>query len=933
MFIPTATYRIQLSARFRFEDVRRLIPYLSALGVSHVYASPIFKAHRGSTHGYDMTDPNRINPELGSRDHLEALTGELKAVDMHWLQDIVPNHMAYSSENHMLMDLLEFGEASPYFDFFDIQWHHPVTGDPSPLLAPFLARFYEECLEAGDIGLVRDRNGLGITYADMRFPLRFSTYATLLEDVGQALKNSTGTDRSGPSSLRFIMNALRSLPALGNTADRYSTARKAKQGLLDLVEANPELRAHLDAAIERLNGTPGDASSFDSLDALLSQQLFRLAHWKVAAEEVNYRRFAAVNRLISLRMEDKRVFDHYHALIFELAASGALAGLRVDHIDGLYDPKTYLKALRAELPDAYIVVEKILGRDEHLRPAWPVQGSTGYDFLNHVNGVLCETRNAGRLNRIYSHFINMTTHFEDLVHRKKRLVIDRQMPEATEEPAVTAKRIAEGLRSGRDLTLHGLEHSLGELMASLAAYRTYVDDEGASQADRQVIDEATDRAIKRNPGHTHELDFLRKLLLLDFGANLGHEVKSRILDFAMRFQQLTGPVMVKGFEDTVLYLYNRHLGLNEVGGWPEGFGTTLDQFHEFNLRRLETWPHSMNTTSTHDTKRGEDVRARLNVLSEIPDEWERHIKTWRRINRSLKLYADGTRIPDRNDEYGLYQTLVGALPSSEDDWPAFRERLRVYLVKAVREAKVHTAWLEPDVEYENAFILFVERLLQPDPGNDFLTEFLPFQRKVAHYGILNSLTQTLIKLTAPGVPDLYQGSELWNLSLVDPDNRRPVDFEQRAAYLGQLRAKVDTDLSGTLEGLRASKHDGRLKLFLIYRVLSLRGKRPDVFRDGGYLPLEATGTRGRHIIAFARMHGNSYAIAIAPRFLTGVVGEGGWPFGKAVWKNTQLRLPDGFPGTWTDAVTGTVLETDGSILIGDVLRDFPVALLVDKEGV
>jgi (1->4)-alpha-D-glucan 1-alpha-D-glucosylmutase len=929
MHIPKATYRIQLGPGFGFEELRKIVPYLAGLGISHIYASPVFEARRGSTHGYDITDPNAINPEIGTREDLEKLAADLNAMDMYWLQDIVPNHMAYDCGNAMLMDVLEFGENSPFFGFFDIDWTDPVTGQRSPLLAPFLARFYDECLESGEITLVWDNQGLGIRYRDIRFPVRIDTYPVVLEEAGRLLRADVETEDPSAGSFDYIINTLRSFDTLDAVERRYSSACKAKQDLLDFMEGQPEARARIDTVIARFNGTPGDIGSFDLLDELLSMQTFRLACWKVAAEEINYRRFAAVNRLISLRMETEQVFDHYHRLIIELVGSGVVSGLRIDHVDGLYDPTGYLEKLRRKTGDAYIVVEKILGPDESL-PAWPVSGTTGYDFLNQVNGVLCETRNAGRVGRIYSHFIGMSTHYEDLVHRKKRLMTDMHMPEVTEGLAASARLISRRLRRGRDMTLHGLRHCIAELMASFPVYRTYVDAAGVSEADVGVVNEAVNRAIKRNPGHAHELNFLRSLLLLDYDGSLPAGLADQILHFVMRFQNFTGPITAKGFEDTVLYLYNRHLALNEVGGSPDRFGVTLDAFHDFNRQRQKTWPHSMSATSTHDTKRGEDVRARLNVLSEIPNEWERRVRAWRLLNGPKKLYLDGTRVPDRNDEYFLYQTLIGAFPFEEGERPAFTKRLRAYLVKAVREAKIHTAWLEPDSEYENAFILFVEKLLEPGSTNEFLADFLPFQRRVAHYGILNSLAQTLLKLTAPGVPDVYQGSEFWDLSLVDPDNRRPVDFERRAASLEQLRASACNDISRTVADLRASKEDGRIKQFLIHRILGVRSSMPGVFDRGGYRPLGATGAHGRHIIAFAREHGNGYAIAIAPRFFTILVKDGEWPHGGAVWKDTRIAVPDGFPGIWKDAVTDGVVHADGGILVGDVLREFPSALIVSE---
>jgi (1->4)-alpha-D-glucan 1-alpha-D-glucosylmutase len=942
MHIPTATYRLQLSPDFTFNDAAGIVQYLSDLGISHIYASPIFKARTGSRHGYDIVDPNQLNPELGTPEDFESLIDELRRHDMHWLQDIVPNHMAYDSNNLMLMDVLEKGPASQYFGFFDIAWTDPATGDTCQLLAPFLGRFYGEVLEAGEIRLVLDGNGFGITYGNLRLPLRLETYANVLERNLRALKERLGPDNPALATYADLIHKSRdstqssgSVPPPRGTNDMpgpSSAFEAAKKAFLDLVAGNQEVRSHLENTIAEFNGHAGDPASFDLLDDLLSHQLFRLAFWKVAAQEINYRRFANVNLLIGVRIEDGRVFDHSHNLIFDLIERGIISGLRIDHIDGLFDPAAYLERLHGKAPDTYMAVEKILASGEDLPPAWPVQGTTGYEFMNGVNGVFIDSRNAGNLTRLYRSFTGVASDYGELVRQKKKLVMERHMPETVDNLTHSAMHLAQLDRGSRDITVRGLRHALTEVMTGLSVYRTYVDERGIGESDRRYLSQSLDGALKKNPDHTYELNFLRKILLMEFTDDAGTGIRDQALDFIMRLQQFTGPLMAKGFEDTVFYVYNRLLSLNEVGGYPDRFGVSLGEFHDFNRRRLASHPDSMNATSTHDTKRGEDVRARLNVLSEMPEEWEKQVKTWRRLNYKKKLFIEGARVPDKNDEYFLYQTLVGAFPFEEGDLPAFTRRLRDYVIRAVREAKAHTAWIKPDSEYENAFILFVERILEPSESNDFLREFIPFRKKIAHYGILNSLSLTLLRLTAPGVPDTYQGCELWNLSLVDPDNRRPVDFAGRMSYLQDMADRARSDPRNLTSEILSTKEDGRMKLFLIYKGLGLRKQRKDLFARGDYMALETTGKHQHHVVASARKHESQYAVTVAPRFFTTLVNEVSLPLGRDVWEDTTILVPEGFPGRWRDAISDRLIEADHSLRLGDVLERLPVALLVNEGG-
>lgn len=931
MRIPTATYRIQFNPSFGFDEAKGIVHYLSELGITDIYASPIFKARKGSLHGYDVVDPNQFNPQLGPMADFEELIRESKNHDMGWLQDIVPNHMAFDHENWMLMDVLENGLSSEYFHFFDIEWEHPYASIQEKLLAPFLGKFYGESLEEGEIKLGYDAGGFRVNYYDLIFPLRIESYARLLTHGLSRLRRELGDDHPDFIKLLGILYVLRTLPSEEVVEERYDQIKFIKRTLWELRKKNSQVKGFIDENIKTFNGKRGNPESFKLLDEILSEQFFRLSFWKVATEEINYRRFFNINELISLRVEDEDVFYRTHSLVLKLIQEGKITGLRVDHIDGLYDPSNYIKRLRDKAGGIYVIVEKILDLEECLPSFWAVQGTTGYDFGNYVNGVFCSRKNMRAFNRVYTTFTGVRISYDEIVSEKKRLIMGKHMAGDIDNLAHLLKTISSRDRYGSDIALYGLKRALVEIMALFPVYRTYTGQEGFSETDYSQIRMAVNKALQSNPGLANELRFIERFLLQESGDYLSEEEKKQRLHFVMRFQQFTGPLMAKGFEDTTLYVYNRLLSLNEVGGNPNKFGIPLKEFHDFNEKRLPLWPHSLNATSTHDTKRGEDVRARLNVLSEIPKEWERNLKTWSKINRRYRRKINDIMVPDRNDEYFLYQTLLGAFPFEESEYPLFIKRVKDYLIKAVREAKVHTAWLKPDTDYEDAFIAFVEEILSPKEGNPFLQEFLPFQKKISHYGIFNSLSQTLIKITAPGVPDFYQGTELWDLNLVDPDNRRPVDYRKRKAFLEEIRCKAETDILDLLQALLRTKEDGRIKLFLTYRALKARNENSHVFRNGKYVGLDASGPFGDHIIAFARSHGRNWAVTIAPRFFAELVAQGENPLGAEVWGDTQIALPEDAPGSWRDAITDQIIKSQGALKIGEVLNHFPVALILSEE--
>ncbi len=948
MTIPLSTYRLQFNPAFGFKEAKEIVGYLHELGISDVYISPIFKARKGSLHCYDVVDPNRLNPEMGSEEDFEELIGAVKTRDMGWLQDVVPNHMAFDGENKMLMDVLENGRSSEYFDFFDVEWAHPYESMRGRVLAPFLGQLYGQSLEEEKIRLQYGRDGFSIHYYDLKLPLKVESYVNIITHRLNTLKKKLDVEH--PDSIKFlgILYSLKNLPSSREEiAERYNQIQFIKRMLWELYVKNPDVGRFIDENIEIFNGRKGDTESFNLLDGLLSEQLFRLSFWKVATEEINYRRFFNINGLISLRTEDENVLNQTHALIMSLLKDGKISGLRIDHIDGLYDPTGYLRRLRQRAGEAYIVVEKILGVGEELPSVWPVQGTTGYDFMNCVNGIFCRRKNRRAFNKIYSEFTGFKTAYDNLVCEKKRLIIGKEMAGDVDNLAHLMKKASSRYRHGSDMTLYGLKRALVDVLALFPVYRTYISNEVFSKADQLYIKEAVAKAKQRNPGLLYELNFIEKFLLLEFEEYLTGEEKQEWVNFVMKFQQLTGPLMAKGFEDTILYVYNRLLSLNEVGGSPDRFGIPVREFHGFNNKKANSWPYSMNTTSTHDTKRGEDVRARINVLSEIPKEWGANIKKWTKINKRKKRLSGGMYVPDRNDEYFLYQTLIGAYPFNGAEYPGFVERIKKYLIKAVREAKIHTAWLKPDTEYEEAFLSFVEEILTPSEENEFLREFLPFQKKVANYGIFNSLSQTLIKITSPGLPDFYQGTELWDFNLVDPDNRRPVDFEKRKDFLREIKEREDSDLLGLINEIFSTKEDGRIKLFLIRRALEARREKLDVFQKGSYVPLEVGGSFKDHVIAYARkLHAteslsprtrakadnNSWVIAVAPRFLTNLVREDEYPVGRQVWQDTHIILPEHAPAAWKDAITAQLISSGKILFTRDVLRHFPVALLMSEHA-
>ena len=940
MRIPTATYRIQFNPSFNFEAAKKIVPYLAELGISDLYASPIFKAREGSTHGYDVVDPNQLNPDLGTEEEFDALIDELQQREMGWLQDIVPNHMAYDSQNQFLMDVLEHGPDSEYFSYFDINWEHPYEDIKGKILTPLLGDFYGKCLENGEIRLDYDELGLSINYYDLKIPLRIESYTKFItHDLGRLVK-SLGREHPDFIKLLGILYILKDIPSETAKKQRKDQTNFVKELLWELYRDRAEIKEFIAQNLDIFNGEAENPESFNLLDDLLAEQFFRLSFWKVGAEELNYRRFFTINELICLRTEDLQVFKNNHDLIFQLVESGKITGLRIDHIDGLYNPDEYLQRLREEVGDVYIIVEKIIelkqqyySRSEELPNNWSIQGTSGYDFLNCLNSLFCfcQQENYQRFSDIYANFTGIKDNYESIIADTKRLIAETNLAGDIENLANFLKRIAGKYRYGRDFTLNGLRRAILEVLLFFPVYRTYTSSEKIREIDRTYVKEVIEKAKLKIPRLLNELNFIGKILLLEYEESLTTEERVQWLHFAMRLQQFSGPLTAKGVEDTALYVYNRLLSLNEVGGTPDLFGISVSVFHNFNQKCQDHWAHSMNATSTHDTKRSEDVRARINAISEIPERWAAEVNSWSELNLDRKSKIDGQVIPDANDEYFLYQTLVSAFPFTEEEYPEFVERIKNYAIKAVREAKVHTAWLRPDTDYEEGFVTFIDKILQPSADNQFLEKLRSFQQWIAHYGILNSLSQTLLKITAPGVPDFYQGTELWDLSLVDPDNRRPVDFDQRSQWLQDIKQRCQRDILSLVSELIANYEDGRIKLFVITRALAAINQHSQLFQQGAYIPLEVIGQYQEHIVAFARHQRNNTAIAIVPRFLTSLVQPHTFPLGEKVWADTSIEIPQGLQANWQDVFTKREIPQSDAIAVGRVLQYFPVALLLSNQ--
>jgi (1->4)-alpha-D-glucan 1-alpha-D-glucosylmutase len=946
--IPLSTYRLQFNRSFTFSQAADLVPYLAELGITHCYASPYLRSRPGSMHGYDIIDHHHLDPEIGTPEDYERFVAALHQHGMGQILDVVPNHMGIlSADNAWWLEVLENGEASTYADFFDIDWYPLKDELQGKVLVPVLGDQYGTVLDRGELKLTFDaeKGEFSIFYFQHRFPVNPREYPRILGFSPEVLQQQLGADNENLLELQSLISAFNHLPgreegAPEKRAERLRDKEIHKRRLAALCARSREVTEFIDRNVEKINGTPGDSSSFDTLHELIKAQAYRLAYWRVAADDINYRRFFDVNDLAGLRQENEAVFVQTHEFVLQLLRESKIDGLRVDHPDGLYDPKQYFERVQsAERSDGarsyYLVAEKILTGDEQLPGGWPIHGTTGYNFSNLVNGLFVDSDSERKLDRIYRAFIGRHANFKDLVYKCKKLVMDQLLNSELNVLANHLSRIALADRHTCDFTLKSLRDALTEIVACFPVYRTYVTEQGVSESDRAYINEAVDCAKEKSSTiETSVYDFIREVLLTSQGQGHPQFYQRSVIHFAMKFQQYTSALMAKGVEDTSFYRYNRLVSLNDVGGDPLRFGTTPEQFHREIVQRSCIWPHEMSATSTHDSKRSEDVRARINVLSEIPMEWHRKVRTWREMNREKKTFYDASGTPTPNDEYLLYQTLVGAWPTGNEtnNLPDhFVKRICEYMLKAVREAKEKTSWANQNKEYEDALTKFVEGVFG---SRDFRNDFIPFQRKISYFGMLNSLSQTMIKFTVPGVPDTYQGNELWELNLVDPDNRRAVDYDVRRHMLAEFKEVCDNGCdqqAAFTRELAANMYDGRIKAYLIWKILNLRKRQPDLFQLGEYVPLEITGERAKHLVAFARRRGTQTLILVAPRLCAQLLaGEPRMPSGEEVWQDVQIRTP-GHAARFRDLFTGENYAVEhGGLLAKHLFHNFPVAMLLSE---
>ncbi len=950
--LPLSTYRLQLMSGFTFADATAIVDYLAALGISHCYTSSYFKAVPDSPHGYDVADPTQLNPEIGDERSYTVWIDTLRAHEMGHVIDLVPNHMGIAkSANPWWQDVLENGESSRHAAVFDIDWQPLKLELEHKVLLPVLGDLYGAALERQEIALEYADGAFRVRYFDAVFPIAPGTYDRILALAAPDLLQTVGESSEEGIEFLSILTAIRHLPGrqvvtIELRMERDREKEVIKRRLAALTNRSPEALAHILRVVRSLNGVKGDAKSFDGLDALLSAQAYRLAYWRVAAEEINFRRFFDINELAAIRMEDPSVFERAHGFAFELLQRGCIDGFRIDHVDGLYAPGDYLRRLQTRArevrPDLfsderplYLVVEKILGQGEQL-PDWPVEGTTGYDFLVAVNGLFVDGRNERAVNGVYEQFTRLRDPYREIVYRGKQLVLRVSMASELNVLAHRLNRFSERHRHYRDFTLNSLNQAMREIIACFPVYRTYVNDGDAevSDRDRTYIERAVREAKRRNPNRPAAVyDFVRDVLLrrADY---IPDSERDEHLRFIGRFQQLTSPVTAKGIEDTALYIYNRLVSLNEVGGEPDQFCTPPASLHAWLERRADRWPHGLSATSTHDTKRSEDVRARLNALSEVPGAWKQAASRWARMNRRARTILDGQSHPSRNEEYLLYQTLVGSWPlepMDESGERAYVERIVAYMQKAMREAKVYTSWLNPSLPHEQAMTRFIEMVLAPD-NTAFRNDFVEFEQRIAQFGIYTSLAQLTLKIGAPGVPDFYQGSELWDFRLVDPDNRRQVDYAPRRRLLEEIDGIVaQGDRPSLLAELMRNPTDARLKLYTTATMLRFRRARRNLFELGQYAAVPADGSRRDHVFAFARFNGEGHTIVAVPRLIATLASGGEPPIGERVWGDTRLALRTtviGYRNVLTDRCVPVIRDGARSYLrAADLFEDFPVACL------
>lgn len=962
MRIPSATYRVQFNSNFRFADAETLVPYLHDLGITDLYASPRFKARKGSSHGYDVADPLRVNSELGTEEEFDRLAARLHQYGMGLLLDIVPNHMAASPENPWWMDVLENGRESRYARFFDIDWQ-PQGPKVSVLLKdrvilPILPASYVDILLDQRIKLRLDERGFFVQYEDNRLPINPNTYSEILILCRETLQHQSERAADELESLILSVDDLsRDAPDAQNVTEaREKAVASLKAALWHLYQNSGVIRKALHETLRIFNVVAGEEASFNRLDSLLGAQAYRLTHWRLAADEINYRRFFDINDLVGLRTEDPVVFAARHASIMRLIQEGKVSGLRVDHIDGLFDPLEYLERLKSipysgpeedsDVSPIYTVIEKITCGSETLPAEWPVSGTTGYDFLSAVNAVFVDPNGYRALEKSYRKFAKLDSSFTEAWYVRKKDVMEHLFRTDVNLLTHHLGRVAALDCHGRDLPVHELVQGLKEITACLPVYRTYYRDVTLRAQDRIFLEQALTAARKRTASvdvSDATWNFLRAVFLAELSFSTERE-RNAWLDFIMRWQQFTGAVMAKGLEDTALFVHHSLISVNEVGNNPYHdkiqFGPLA--FHEFNRRALQDHPHTLNATSTHDTKWSEDARARINVLSEMPDVWQKCLTRWSNWNKSKRTTVGDHLVPTPNEEVILYQAMLGIWPvgcSENINHRGLKRRIKEFFVKAAKEAKTHTSWIAPNEPHEAVLRKFVSSILDDTADNRFLADFAVMQGKLAFYGAFNSCSQLILKMTCPGVPDFYQGSELWNFCLTDPDNRQPVDFKRRARILEELKSRGSDASPELCQRLLNHWQGGCLKLYVTMRILQFRRAHPDLFLKGNYLALKVQGAKRESVVAFsrsARSPGNWIIIAV-PRLLTNVVDPGTFPIGRESWGSTALVLPSSAPKGWLNILNGEpiapVRTQDKWVLpVAKIFAHLPFAVLTHQPS-
>ena len=878
---PVSTYRVQLSPEYTFDDLQEILDYLEEFGISTIYSAPIFQARQGSNHGYDITDSFKINREIGRLQTLKNISERLRQKGMTWLQDIVPNHMAFDGNNVWLQDIFELGPESRYFNYFDVDWDYKGR---QKMMAPFLGKPLDEVLQGKDLQLSSSKKGIFLTYFDHEYPISARSYATIFSEDNFPEWREKFADFSGEKE----------------------DWQELKEFFLREIDKGGEFENKVRGAVEEIN------ASEEKLREVLEAQYFLPTHWKETEQEINYRRFFTINDLICLRMEDREVFDSYHRFILQLCRENIIQGLRIDHIDGLFDPKEYLEHLRDELgDDFYIIVEKILELDEKLPADWSSQGTSGYAFLAIVNQLLTKKESRDRFSKVFGKVDKKHKDYEALVYEQKLFILEERM--GGEYNNLWNMAVEKELV---DPDNSEMKKALGAFLAAFPVYRIYPEEIPLKNRQKKILEEAFETAVMYSASLEEELKELKDLFLGEAEKN-----KEDMLSFLQRCQQFTGPLAAKGGEDTSFYIYNRLISHNEVGDSPENFGISVSDFHERMQKRAEDFPLSINATATHDTKRGEDARMRINVLSELTEEWLAHYDKWKKLVKNFKQGAG----PDPNEEYFIYQMLLGAWPHEDEPGEEFLERTKAYLMKVLREAKVNSSWAAPNEDYEQSVYDFVESLLQ---NEEFKKDFVPFQKKISAWGAVKSLSQVLLKITAPGIPDVYQGTELWDLSYVDPDNRRPVDYQKRKQFLEEFGDFSSENIAENLHKLKKDFNSGKIKMYCQHKALQLRKRFSEVFEDGDYIPLEVNDQLSDKLLAFCRRKDEHYVIVVVPVAVTEVFDEK-LDLKQDLAKKDVLKLPKDYPTSLQHIFTNSRVSGAGGITMKDLFQDFPVAVLTN----